>query len=275
MALALVQRPQGLDQQIVPQPAFLGLGDALVLQRLAVDEEVLPATFAVIAQRHVERGVPAHRHATVHRDHVLFGDAEIGRDLGDVLGLEVAILEGVDLVLHPAEVEEELLLRGGGAHFHERPAAQDIFLDRGADPPHRVGGEAEAPFRLELLHALHQADIAFGDQLGGGQPIAAIAHGDLRHEPEVRIDQLGRGISVLMLGPALGQHIFLFRRQNRKLLDLREIAVEASLTARCGDRRRDVSTCHGDLHTPWAPTGGLARPLPGTDGYTRSAPNSS
>src|SRR5205085_10692320 len=138
----------------------------------------------------------------------------------------------------------------------------------------RVGGEAEAAFRLELLHTLHQADIALRDELGRGQPIAAIAHGDLRHEPQMRIDQLGRSISILMLGPALGQHIFLFRRQNRKLLDLREIAVEACLTAGCGDRRRDVSTCHGDLLAPWAPSGGLARPLPGTD-YTRSAPNSS
>jgi hypothetical protein len=29
-----------------------------------------------------------------------------------------------------------------------------------------------------------------------------------------------------MLGPALGEHIFLFRREDRKLLDLSQIAVE-------------------------------------------------
>ena len=37
-------------------------------------------------------------------------------------GLQVAFLERVDLVLHPAKVEEQLLLRRGGAHLHKAPA---------------------------------------------------------------------------------------------------------------------------------------------------------
>jgi hypothetical protein len=32
-----------------------------------------------------------------------------------------------------------------------------------------------------------------------------------------------------MLPPALGEHIFLFRSKDRKLLDLRQIAVEPGL----------------------------------------------
>ena len=126
-------------------------------------------------------------------------------------GLEVAFLERVDLVLHPAQVEEQLLLRRGGAHLHQAPRAQDEFLDRGADPPHRIGREAEAAIGLELLHALHQADIAFADQLADRQAIAAIAHGDLGHEAQVRVDQLRRGLGVAMLAPALGEHIFFLR----------------------------------------------------------------
>src|SRR3546814_17079955 len=72
----------------------------------------------------------------------------------------------------------QLLLRRGGAHFDQAPRAEDEFLDRGADPPHRIGREAEAAFGIELLHALHQSDIAFADQLADRQAIAAVTHCD-------------------------------------------------------------------------------------------------
>src|SRR3546814_6385483 len=81
------------------------------------------------------------------------------------------------------------LLRRGGAHLDQAPRAEDEFLDRGADPPHRIGGEAEAAFGVELLHALHQPDIAFADQLADRQTIAAITHRDLRDEAKVRGDR--------------------------------------------------------------------------------------
>ena len=106
---------------------------------------------------------------------------------------------------------------------------------------------AEAAVGLELLDALHQADVALGDQLADREAVAAVAHCDLGDEPQVRVDQPGRRIGVLMLGPALGQHIFLFRRQDRELLDLGQIAVEPGLAAARRDRRRDVSHCHVSL----------------------------
>jgi hypothetical protein len=166
------------------------------------------------------------------------------RDLGDVLGLEVAILEGLDLVLHPAQVEEELLLSRGGAHLDERPAAQDEFLDRCADPPHRVGREAEAAIGLELLHALHQADIALRDQLADRQAVAAIAHRDLGHEAKVRVDQLGRRVGILMLAPALCEHELLLGGEDREFLDFGQIAVEPRLAAGGRDRRHLLAASH-------------------------------
>src|SRR3546814_8995967 len=78
-----------------------------------------------------------------------------------MVGRQVAVLEGFEIILHPAKVEEQLLLRRGGDHFDQAPRAEDEFLDRGADPPHRIGREAEAAFGIELLHALHQSVIAF------------------------------------------------------------------------------------------------------------------
>src|SRR5258705_7983950 len=70
-----------------------------------------------------------------------------------------------DSALGLAQVEEQLLLIGRGAHLHQGPRAQDVFLDRRLDPPHGISGEAEAFFRLEALDRLHQADIALRDRL--------------------------------------------------------------------------------------------------------------
>src|SRR3546814_2122574 len=54
MALALVQRFERLVAQVVAHAAFLGLGDAPVLQRFLVAEPVLPLAVALLAHRHVE-----------------------------------------------------------------------------------------------------------------------------------------------------------------------------------------------------------------------------
>src|SRR3546814_4473631 len=92
------------------------------------DLQILPLAVAVLAHRHVERRVAAHRHAAVHADDLVLGHAEVGRDLRDIFGRQIAVLERFEIVLHPAEVEEQLILRRGGAHFHQAPRPQDEFL---------------------------------------------------------------------------------------------------------------------------------------------------
>jgi hypothetical protein len=145
-----------------------------------------------------------------------------------LLRTQIAILNRFDLTLGLTQVEEQLFLRGGCADLYEAPAAQNVFLDRGADPPHRIGRQPEPFVRLELLDRLHQADIAFRDHLGDRQTIAAIAHGDLGHQPQMRRHKLMRSVAVFMLPPALGEHIFLRRLQHRELTDFRKVAAEAA-----------------------------------------------
>ena len=106
---------------------------------------------------------------------------------------------------------------------------QDVFLDRGADPPHGVGGQAEAAFGVEALDRLHHADIAFGDQFRHRQAIAAVTHGDLGDQSQVAGDQLVGGIGVAMLAPGPGQHVFLVRFQHGEPANLLEIATEIAL----------------------------------------------
>ena len=202
------------------------LGEPALLADAVVDQPVLPlAGIAVLADRRVERGVAAE--PAVHVDDVLLGDAQPLGDQLDLIGPHVAFLERGDLALGLAQVEEQLLLVGGGAHLHQRPRAQDVFLDRGLDPPHGVGREPEALVGLEALDRLHQADIAFGDDLGDRQAVAAIAHGDLGHETQMAGDEPMRGVAVAVLAPALGQHEFFLRLQHREPPDFFKIAGEA------------------------------------------------
>ena len=87
MLLALVEGFHRRHQQVVADAGFLVVGDHLVLKRAGVDQEVLPLALAALValERDVEAGVAAHAHAAVHRDDLVLGDAEVGRDLGHVL----------------------------------------------------------------------------------------------------------------------------------------------------------------------------------------------
>src|SRR5436189_41466 len=146
---------------------------------------------------------------------------------GDLRPDQVKLIECRNLALGLAQVEKELLLIGGGAHLHQRPRAQDVFLDRRLDPPHGVGGEPEAFIRLKALDRLHQPDIALGNHLGNGQAVAAVAHGDFRHQAQMAGDQFVRCITIAVLAPALGQNEFVLRFQHREPPDLLEIASQA------------------------------------------------
>jgi len=71
-------------------------------------------------------------------------------------------------------------------------------------------------------------------------------------EAEVRIAQLGRGLGVAMLAPAVGEHVLFLRREDREFLDLGEIAVESGLAAGRGERDNPFSRSHYCRLSPFA-----------------------
>ena len=114
------------------------------------------------------------------------------------------------LVVHPAQtllrlaqVEEQLALRLGRGDLDDAPVAQDELVHLGADPVHRERHEAHALVRVEALDGLHQADVAFLDQIADAAGRSRVAARDVHDEAQVRQHQLlGRIEIVLVDKPA-------------------------------------------------------------------------
>src|SRR5918993_897401 len=79
---------------------------------------------------------------------------------------------------------------------------RDRARDGLADPPRRVGRELVAAAVLELVDRLHQADVAFLDQVQELQPAVGVLLGDRYDEAEVGLDQL----FLRLLGLRLAAH---------------------------------------------------------------------
>jgi hypothetical protein len=136
-------------------------------------------------------------------------------------------------------------------HLHQGPGADDEFLNGRADPPHGVGGQTEAAIGVEATDRLHQADVALGDQVGDRQAVAAVTHGDLGHQAQVRGDQPLGGVGVVVLLPPPRQHVFVLRLQHGHFADLAQIPAETLF-----GRERD-----GGLHDGSPPQVGAANAL--------------
>jgi hypothetical protein len=51
---------------------------------------------------------------------------------------------------------------------------------------------------IEALHGLHQADVAFLDQVAHLQAVAVVATGDVDDEAQVRVHQFAGGVEVFL-----------------------------------------------------------------------------
>jgi hypothetical protein len=79
-------------------------------------------------------------------------------------------VQRVAAALEAAQVEEELALRLGRGDLDQTPVAQDVFVDFRLDPVDGEGHQTHATVRVEALHRLHQADIAFLIRSACGRP---------------------------------------------------------------------------------------------------------
>ena len=99
-------------------------------------------------------------------------------------------------------------------------------MDFGLDP---VQGKRHQPYRtvrVEALDGLHQANVAFLDQVGMRQAIAQILAGHRHHQPQMGGHQLAGSIDVLMLLEPARQTGLLLGRQHRQAIDGRDVGVQ-------------------------------------------------
>src|SRR5262249_13458095 len=222
---------------------LLARGETRLLVGTLIDEPVLPLAEMTIPEGRVERGVAAE--PAVHVNHIRFGDAEPPGDDLHLVGPHVALIEDGNLALRLAQVEEHPLLVGRGPDLHQRPRAQDVFLDRGLAPPSGMGAEPEALLGREAFERSHQTDIALGDQVRDRQAVAAIAHGDLGDQAQMAGNELVRRLAVAVPAPALGQQALLLRFQHREPADFLKITRQAG-----SSRHTLIWDCEPNHHLP-------------------------
>jgi hypothetical protein len=109
-------------------------------------------------------------------------------------------------------------------------------VDLGLDPVHGERDQADAARRVEALDGLHQADIAFLDQVGMRQAVAEVAAGDGDHQAKVRENKLTRRLHIAFAVETLGQPGFLGFGQHR--ITVRGLDIGIDVANRRGDGKR-------------------------------------
>ena len=137
--------------------------------------------FAIVRGAWVQQHITA-REARFHFNDFFALDIQLGRHRIDLAVIEcvtvrVQVCCGVFTAVtlfHRPQVEKQLALRLGGGHFHHAPVFQDVFMNFGFDPMHGVTHQAHALVRIEPFDRLHQADIAFLNQVAMWQAVTQV-----------------------------------------------------------------------------------------------------
>jgi len=101
--------------------------------------------------------------------------------LCDIVGFVSAQPSEMRLVL--AQIEEQFSLCLGGGNLHDPPVLDDVFVNFRLDPMYGKRNEPHAHVWVEPFDRLHQANIAFLNQVRQGQAIAQIAACDMGYKP--------------------------------------------------------------------------------------------
>ncbi|MCY1353997.1 hypothetical protein D9M69_403530 [compost metagenome] len=238
VAAALVeafQRFVEVGRGAVAPVGILQLAGRVVAVVFQVVRRRLEGAFVVGVGGRVEGHVLAGQ-AAFHLAHFMGLDAQA---LGHRMHF-VVVQPGQALLL-AAQVEEQLALRLGG-DLDDAPVAQDELVDLGANPVHGERHQAHAHFRVEALHRLHQADVAFLDQVALGQAVTRVALGDVHDEAQVGQHQLPGRLQVLLVVEAFGQLALLLDAQQRNAVHRVHVGFEV------GPRRQGIDRLQGSGH---------------------------
>src|SRR5260370_8531630 len=94
----------------------------------------------------------------------------------------ISLVRLLNLPSRSGQREKEATLSLGCSQLHQRPALENVALDVRANPPHRIGDESDLLARIELLHRLHQPDVAPLDQARNPQSEGAILRANFNYK---------------------------------------------------------------------------------------------
>jgi hypothetical protein len=189
-------------------------------------------------ERHVLAGQPA-----FHLAHFMGLDAE-----GVGHRVDFIIVQPGQALLLAAQIEEQLALRLGGGDLDDAPVAQDELVDLGLDPVHRKGHQAHAHLGVEALDGLHQAHVAFLDQVGLGQAVAGITLGDVHDEAQVRQHHLPCRFQILFIEEAFSQFALLLDSQQRDAVDRMHVCLQVRTGGKGIDRLQGSGHANPPIH---------------------------
>ena len=141
----------------------------------------------------------------------------------------LAVGEGrLRVLLHLAQIEEELALVLRGGELDDSPVADDVFLNFRTDPVHGKGHQASAAVRIVVTDGLHEADVAFLNEVRIGQAVSEKASGDRDDQAEMAENEPLGGLHVTVVAKTDGQGPFLLGRQDRSTLGCAHEGFEVS-----------------------------------------------
>ena len=138
---------------------------------------------AIGVGKRIERNITTAQ-PRLHLQHVIGTDAQLPGD-----GVYFLAVQPAQSFFGAAQLEKQLALGLGGGDLDDPPVTQNEFVNLGANPVHRERYQPHAVGRVEALDRLHQADVAFLNQIGQRQAVTDVTTGDVRHEAQVRHDQ--------------------------------------------------------------------------------------
>jgi hypothetical protein len=93
---------------------------------------------------------------------------------------------------------------------------------------------------VEALDGLHQADIAFLDQVAVRQAVAQVLARHRHDQAQVRQHQAAGGFDIRLVAQAPGEAAFFLLRQHRQAVDGRNVGVQVAERRHQGPRIADL-----------------------------------
>ena len=234
-ARAVVQLAHGAGDAFGGQHVALGRldhGGGLVLGVGQPGDRAV-GVLAVVGGGGIQHHVTAGQ-AGFHLAHLFGLDLEVARDhvdlaVGQHLAVRVALSRlGAEALLHRAQVEKQLALRLGRGDLDHAPVLQDVFVDLGLDPVNGIADQAHTLVRVEALDGLHQAHVAFLDQVAVRQAITQVLAGNRDDQAQVRHHQPSGGFQVVVVAQAARRFLLVLQGEQRHAVDRRDVGVQVA-----------------------------------------------